>query len=81
MRRARRHSDPDGGPQRVGGVHGRRSRPGNRDPHLEKTAEHAELGFYKPMRPLIDKTALVEIYNRMMAPPRPKTDATYEQGR
>jgi 3',5'-cyclic AMP phosphodiesterase CpdA len=34
------------------------------------------IGFYKPMRPLIDKTALVEIYNRMMAPSRPKTDAT-----
>jgi hypothetical protein len=35
------------------------------------------IGFYKPMRPLVDKTALVEIYNRMMAPSRPKTTATY----
>ena len=26
----------------------------------------------------IDKTALVEIYNRMMTPPRPKTAATYD---
>jgi calcineurin-like phosphoesterase family protein len=39
------------------------------------------IGFYKPMRPLVDKTALVEIYNRMMAPSRPKTDATYDYGR
>jgi hypothetical protein len=35
------------------------------------------LGFYKPMRPLIDGTPLVEIYNRMMTPARPKTAATY----
>ena len=36
------------------------------------------IGFYKPMRPLIDKTALVEIYNRMMTPRRPKTTSTYD---
>jgi hypothetical protein len=36
------------------------------------------LGFYKPMRPPIDKTALVEIYNRMMTPRQPKTTATYD---
>ena len=36
------------------------------------------IGFYKPMRPLIDKTALVEIYNRMMNPARPKTPAHYD---
>ncbi|MCU1385695.1 MAG: hypothetical protein JWL71_4392 [Acidobacteria bacterium] len=36
------------------------------------------VGFYKPMRPLVDRTALVEIYNRMMTPPRPKTTATYD---
>jgi hypothetical protein len=39
------------------------------------------IGFYKPMRPPIDKTALVEIYNRMMQPARPKTPATYDYGR
>ncbi len=39
------------------------------------------VGFYKPMRPLIDKTALVEIYNRMMAPSRPKTAETYDYAR
>jgi len=38
------------------------------------------IGFYKPMRPLVDKTALVEIYNRMMTPARPKTTATYNYG-
>ena len=36
------------------------------------------LGFYKPMRPLVDKTALVEIYNRMMTPRQPKTTSTYD---
>jgi hypothetical protein len=36
------------------------------------------LGFYKPMRPPIDKTALVEIYNRMMTPRHPKTTSTYD---
>jgi hypothetical protein len=36
------------------------------------------IGFYKPMRPLIDKTAMVEIYNRMMTPARPRTAASYE---
>jgi hypothetical protein len=36
------------------------------------------IGFYKPMRPLIDKTALVEIYNRMMAPRQRKTTSTYD---
>ncbi|HET9831987.1 MAG TPA: metallophosphoesterase, partial [Vicinamibacterales bacterium] len=35
------------------------------------------IGFYKPMQPPIDKTALLEIYNRMMRPSRPKTAATY----
>ncbi len=29
------------------------------------------------MRPLVDKTALLEIYNRMMTPARPKTASTY----
>jgi hypothetical protein len=36
------------------------------------------IGFYKPMRPLIDKTALVEIYNRMMTPRTPKAVDTYD---
>ena len=35
------------------------------------------IGFYKPMKPAIDKTALVEIYNLMMAPAR-RTVATYD---
>jgi hypothetical protein len=35
------------------------------------------IGFYKPMHPLLDKTALIEIYNRMMTPSRPKTAASY----
>lgn len=39
------------------------------------------IGFYKPMRPIVDKTALVEIYNRMMAPPQAKTTATYDYRR
>ena len=33
------------------------------------------------MRPLIDKTAMVEIYNRMMRPAVPKTPATFEYDR
>jgi 3',5'-cyclic AMP phosphodiesterase CpdA len=36
------------------------------------------VGFYKPMRPLVDKTALVEIYNSMMSPSRPRTSATFD---
>ena len=39
------------------------------------------IGFYKPMRPIVDKTALVEIYNRMMVPPRQRTTATYDYRR
>jgi predicted MPP superfamily phosphohydrolase len=39
------------------------------------------IGFYKPMRPLIDKTALLEIYNRTMTPSRPKTAASYDYAR
>ena len=39
------------------------------------------IGSDKPMRPLIDKTALVEIYNRMMTPSRPRTTATYDYAR
>lgn len=39
------------------------------------------IGFYKPMRPLIDKTALVEMYNLMMTPSRQRTTATYEYSR
>ena len=41
------------------------------------------VGFYKKMTPLIDKTAMVEIYNRMMrpAPLDRKTTATYDYAR
>ena len=35
------------------------------------------VGFYKPMTPPIDKTSMVEIYNRMMLPAAPKTAASY----
>jgi len=35
------------------------------------------IGFFRPMKPAIDKTALVEIYNLMMAPAR-RTVATYD---
>ena len=35
------------------------------------------IGFYRPMAPAIDKTAMVEIYNLMMAPSPRKTTATY----
>jgi hypothetical protein len=48
--------------------------PGNHD------ASNA-VGFWRPMRPLIDKTAVVEIYNRMMAPATPKTAATFDYAR
>src|SRR5262249_20911512 len=36
------------------------------------------VGFYRPMTPPIDKTPLVDIYNRMMAPPIAKTSGTYD---
>jgi hypothetical protein len=36
------------------------------------------IGFYKPMHPPVDKTALMEIYNRMMLPRHPKTTSTYD---
>jgi hypothetical protein len=48
--------------------------PGNHD------ASNA-VGFYKPMQPRVDKTALVEIFNRMMMPPVPKTTSTYDYQR
>jgi hypothetical protein len=48
--------------------------PGNHD------ASNA-VGFYKPMTPPIDKTAMIEIYNHMMAPATPKTTATYDYAR
>jgi predicted MPP superfamily phosphohydrolase len=35
------------------------------------------VGFYKPMQPLIDKSALVGEYNLMMAPARPRTTSSY----
>jgi Calcineurin-like phosphoesterase len=48
--------------------------PGNHD------ASNA-VGFYRPMIPAVDKTAMVEIYNRMMSPPVPRTSATYDYAR
>lgn len=45
--------------------------PGNHD------ASNA-VGFYKPMRPLVDKTSMVEIYNLMMAPWVRHTTVTYD---
>jgi hypothetical protein len=44
--------------------------PGNHD------ASNA-VGFYRPMVPTVDKTPMVEIYNRMMTPAVAKTSATY----
>ena len=38
------------------------------------------VGFYTPMSPPIDKTALVEIFNRMMTPAVPRTTSTYNYG-
>jgi hypothetical protein len=35
------------------------------------------IGYYKPMKPLIDKSSMTEIFNLMMAPAIPKTLATY----
>ena len=48
--------------------------PGNHD------ATNA-VGFYKAMTPPVDKTAMVDIYNRMMAPVRPKTTTTFDFAR
>jgi alkaline phosphatase/streptomycin-6-phosphatase len=36
------------------------------------------VGFSKPMRPLIDKTPMTEIYNRMLMPAVPKTTAAFD---
>jgi hypothetical protein len=35
------------------------------------------IGYYKPMQPLTDPTSMVSIYNRMMQPKKPLTNATY----
>jgi hypothetical protein len=35
------------------------------------------IGFYKPMTPKTDPTSMVQIYNRMMQPAVPKTNADY----
>jgi len=45
--------------------------PGNHD------ASNA-VGFYRPMTPSVDKTAMVEIFNRMMRPAVPKVTSTYQ---
>lgn len=36
------------------------------------------IGFYRTMSPATDVTPLVEIFNRMMAPPKPRTIATFD---
>jgi hypothetical protein len=36
------------------------------------------VGFYTPMKPEVDATPLIEIYNRMMMPVTPKTTSTYD---
>ncbi len=38
-------------------------------------------GFYKPMTPAIDKTPMVEIFNRMLTPTPPKRSATFDYAR
>ena len=48
--------------------------PGNHD------ASNA-VGFYRPMTPPIDNTAMVEIYNLMMSPRTPRTTDTYRYER
>jgi 3',5'-cyclic AMP phosphodiesterase CpdA len=48
--------------------------PGNHD-------VSSAVGFYKPMAPAIDKTAMIEIYNRMMSPPIRVTTSTYTYAR
>jgi Calcineurin-like phosphoesterase len=39
------------------------------------------VGFYKPMTPAIDKTPMVEIFNRMVAPATPKNTVTFDYAR
>ena len=39
------------------------------------------IGYYKPMRPLTDRTSLTEAYNLMMRPAEPKTPATFDYPR
>ena len=48
--------------------------PGNHD------ASNA-VGFHRPMSPAIDKSSMVEIYNRMVRPATPKTTATFDYTR
>jgi len=39
------------------------------------------VGFYKPMKPAIDPTPMVEMYNAMMKPGTPKTTSTFDFAR
>ena len=39
------------------------------------------IGFYKPMHPLVDKTPLVDIFNRMTMPAVARTTSTYDSAR
>jgi predicted MPP superfamily phosphohydrolase len=48
--------------------------PGNHD------ASNA-VGFERPMSPAVDKTSIVEIYNRMVKPATPKTTTTFDYKR
>lgn len=36
------------------------------------------IGFHQPMTPPIDRTAIAQIFNRMMAPKTPRTGSTYD---
>jgi hypothetical protein len=61
-------SDRDGRPARLFVV------PGNHE------ASNA-VGFYRPMTPPIDKTSMVEIYNRMLSPAVPKSATMFDYAR
>jgi calcineurin-like phosphoesterase family protein len=64
----------------VDGLHVTNSR-GEPTPVLMVPGNHDvsnAVGFYKPMTPPIDKTALVGIFNRMLMPAVPKTTSTYD---
>jgi hypothetical protein len=56
-------------------------RAGHKTPVLMVPGNHDvsnAVGFYKPMTPPIDRTPLVEIFNRMTMPAVPRTTSTYD---
>ena len=58
-----------------------KSRTGARIPILIVPGNHEAsnaVGFYRTMSPATDATPLVEIFNRMLAPPKPRTTSTYD---